>query len=36
VGPDGQFSPKTEATFKITHNTGTLQIPAYTAAYIET
>ena len=36
VGSSGEFSPKTEATIKINHNTGTLQIPAYTAAHIET
>jgi hypothetical protein len=36
VGPDGQFSPKNEASFKIAHNAATLQIPAYTAAYLET
>jgi hypothetical protein len=36
VGPSGEFSPKTEATLKIVHSTGTLQIPGYTAAYIET
>jgi hypothetical protein len=36
VGSSGGFTPKTETTFKIAHNTGTLQIPAYTAAYIET
>jgi hypothetical protein len=35
VGPSGAFTPKTQATMKISHGIGTLQIPAYTAAYIE-
>jgi hypothetical protein len=35
VGSDGQFTPKTEETVKIAHNSATLSIPAYTAAYIE-
>lgn len=35
VGSYGQFSPKNEATVKIAHDAGALQIPAYTAAYLE-
>jgi hypothetical protein len=35
VGSAGQFSPKTQASIKFTHGSGTLQLPAYTAAYIE-
>lgn len=35
VGPAGAFTPRTQATVKISHGTGILQMPAYTAAYIE-
>jgi hypothetical protein len=35
VGPTGQFSPKSQASLKLTHGSGTLQLPAYTGAYIE-
>jgi hypothetical protein len=34
VGPTGAFTPKPQATLKLTHGSGTLTIPAYTAAYI--
>lgn len=35
VGPAGEFTPQTQAKMKIGHGVGTLQLPAYTAAYIE-
>jgi hypothetical protein len=35
VGPDGTFSPQPQMTFALSRGSGTLQIPAYTAAYIE-
>lgn len=35
VGSAGQFYPKTQAKVKMTHGTGSLHLPAYTAAYLE-
>ena len=35
VGPDGSFSPKPQLTVNMQRGEGTLELPAYTAAYIE-
>jgi len=35
VGPDGSFSPKPQLTMTLQHGEGSLDLPAYTAAYIE-
>ncbi len=35
VGPAGAFKPQTQDKVKIAHGRGMLEIPAYTAAYIE-
>jgi hypothetical protein len=35
VAPDGSFSPRPQMSFSVRHGSATLQIPAYTAAYIE-
>ena len=35
VSPDGSFSPTPQTTFAMHHGSGLLQLPAYTAAYIE-
>jgi len=35
VGNDGSFAPKPQTTFAMSHGSGGLQIPGYTAAYIE-
>ena len=35
VGPAGEFNPKAQAKVTIRHGGGTLQLPAYTAAYLE-
>jgi len=35
VGPDGSFSPKPQISFAMQHGSGVVEIPGYTAAYIE-
>jgi len=35
VGGSGEFHPQTQARVKIAHGSGTLDLPAYTAAFIE-
>ena len=35
VGADGSFSPKPQITFAMQHGRGVIEIPGYTAAYIE-
>jgi hypothetical protein len=35
VGPDGSFSPKPQTSFAVQRGSGTIELPAYTAAYIE-
>jgi hypothetical protein len=35
VAPDGSFSPRPQIQFAVRHGSATVQIPAYTAAYIE-
>lgn len=35
IGSAGQFDPKTQAKVKMTHGSGSLHLPAYTAAYLE-
>jgi len=35
VSPDGSFSPKPQLTVAMQHGAGVLDLPAYTAAYIE-